>query len=311
MAEEQVADAPVVETGEAPSDWKASLPEDIQNNSLIHNIDSVEGLAKTAIHAQSMVGAEKIAIPGNWANDDDWNGVYTKLGRPEESNGYDLKNPEGVDNVDKDVKGWYQELAHDAGLNNRQAQKIYDAYLAKSAEMAPENTELSEEQREIQKGETELTLKKEWGKAFDDKLDAAKSKTKELIALVAMISFMIIFYQQKANRVLDPLKKLLSKLDFILEKIAKLKAFIYSLYLSFTEGCSNLENSSNDSSIDGLPDPNGPTELQQYLDLLKDQYEDVYNTLLAANNQKAIERIFALKENLEEDYNISFKVINP
>ena len=28
-------------------------------------------------------------------------------------------------------------------------------------------------------------------------------------------------------------------------------------------------------------------------------------------NQKAIERIFALKENLEEDYNISFKVINP
>ena len=148
-------------------------------------------------------------------------------------------------------------------------------------------------------------------KRLSDKLDAAKSKTKELIALVAMISFMIIFYQQKANRVLDPLKKLLSKLDFILEKIAKLKAFIYSLYLSFTEGCSNLENSSNDSSIDGLPDPNGPTELQQYLDLLKDQYEDVYNTLLAANNQKAIERIFALKENLEEDYYISFKVINP
>ena len=173
MAEEQVADAPV-QTGEAPSDWKASLPEDIQNNSLIHNIDSVEGLAKTAIHAQSMVGAEKIAIPGNWANDDDWNGVYTKLGRPESSDGYDLKNPEGVDNIDNDVKGWYQGLAHEAGLNNRQAQKIYDAYIAKSAEMAPENTELSEEQIEIQKGETELTLKKEWGKAFDDKLDAAK-----------------------------------------------------------------------------------------------------------------------------------------
>jgi len=91
MAEEQVADAPVVETGEAPSDWKASLPDDIKNNSLIHNMDDVETLAKTAIHAQSMVGAEKIAIPGNWANDDDWNGVYTKLGRPEAAEGYDLK----------------------------------------------------------------------------------------------------------------------------------------------------------------------------------------------------------------------------
>ena len=173
MAEEQVADAPV-ETGEAPSDWKASLPDDIKNNSLIHNIDDVEALAKTAIHAQSMVGAEKIAIPGNWANDDDWNGVYTKLGKPESADGYDLKTPEGTENVDKDIKGWYQGLAHDIGLNNQQAQKLYDGYLAKSAEMAPESTEITEEDLEIKRGETEITLKKEWGKAFDERMDAAK-----------------------------------------------------------------------------------------------------------------------------------------
>tara|TARA_S200002703_G_scaffold91164_1_gene78625 strand:+ start:406 stop:1251 length:846 start_codon:yes stop_codon:yes gene_type:complete len=174
MAEEQVADAPVVETGEAPSDWKASLPDDIKNNSLIHNMDDVETLAKTAIHAQSMVGAEKIAIPGNWANDDDWNGVYTKLGRPEAAEGYDLKNPEGTEAIDGDIKSWYQDLAHDAGLNNRQAQKIYEAYIAKTGEMAPVNEELSEQDIEIQKSETEVTLKKEWGKAFDQKLDEAK-----------------------------------------------------------------------------------------------------------------------------------------
>ena len=86
------------------------------------------------------------------------------------------------------------------------------------------------------------------------------------------------------------------------------------MYLSFTEGCNNLENAANNSTGNDnnpiIPDPTGPTPLQNYLDLLKDQYEDVYNVLQANNNQKAIERIFAIRENLEEDYNIKFKVIN-
>ena len=97
MAEEQqVAEAPV-ETGQAPSeDWKASLPDDIKGNQLIHNLESVEALAKTAIHAQSMVGADKVPVPGKWANDDDWNSVYTKLGKPENAEGYKLEVKEGT-----------------------------------------------------------------------------------------------------------------------------------------------------------------------------------------------------------------------
>tara|TARA_Y100001972_G_scaffold3770_1_gene4212 strand:+ start:3585 stop:4511 length:927 start_codon:yes stop_codon:yes gene_type:complete len=147
------------------------------------------------------------------------------------------------------------------------------------------------------------------------KLARAYSKVKELTELVAMISFMISFYQQKATRVLDPLKLLLSKLNFIVEEIAKFKAFLHSLFLQFTGECDALQNAANNSTGNSdnsiIPDPTGPTPLQEYLDLLKDQYEDVYNVLLESNNRKAIERIFAIKENLEEDYNISFKVINP
>ena len=174
MAEEQqVAEAPV-ETGQAPSeDWKASLPEDIRDNQLIHNANSIESLAKTAIHAQSMIGADKIAVPGRWANDDDWNNVYTKLGKPEDAQGYKLEVKEGTQ-VDKDIESWYRGLAHKAGLNDRQANTIFQEYMAKEAELKAANAPPSPEDVEIIKGEAEIALKKEWGKAFDTKMNEAK-----------------------------------------------------------------------------------------------------------------------------------------
>jgi len=174
MAEEQqVAEAPV-ETGQAPSeDWKASLPEDIRDNQLIHNANSIESLAKTAIHAQSMIGADKLAIPGKWANDDDWNNVYTKLGKPEDAQGYKLELKEGTQ-VDKDMESWYRGLAHKAGLNDRQANTIFQEYMAKEAELKAANAPPSLEDVEIIKGEAEIALKKEWGKAFDTKMNEAK-----------------------------------------------------------------------------------------------------------------------------------------
>ena len=174
MAEEQqVAEAPV-ETGQAPSeDWKASLPEDIRDNQLIHNANSIESLAKTAIHAQSMIGADKIAVPGRWANDDDWNNVYTKLGKPEDAQGYKLELKEGTQ-VDKDMESWYRGLAHKAGLNDRQANTIFQEYMAKEAELKSANAPPSPEDVEIIKGEAEIALKKEWGKAFDTRMNEAK-----------------------------------------------------------------------------------------------------------------------------------------
>ena len=174
MAEEQqVAEAPV-ETGQAPSeDWKASLPEDIRDNQLIHNANSIESLAKTAIHAQSMIGADKLAIPGKWANEDDWNNVYTKLGKPEDAQGYKLEVKEGTQ-VDKDIESWYRGLAHKAGLNDRQANTIFQEYMAKEAELKAANAPPSPKDVEIIKGEAEIALKKEWGKAFDTKMNEAK-----------------------------------------------------------------------------------------------------------------------------------------
>ena len=89
--------------------------------------------------------------------------------------------------------------------------------------------------------------------------------------------------------------------------------FAYAKVLETEDQCNDLDNTSNSSIGNAnnpiIPDPNGPTELETYMDFLNDNYKDVYDKLQTSKNQKSIKRIVSLKENLEEDYNISFKEV--
>ena len=64
------------------TDWKASLSDEIRNEKSLENISDIESLAKSFVHAQKLVGADKIPVPNKFATEDDWNKVYEKLGRP-------------------------------------------------------------------------------------------------------------------------------------------------------------------------------------------------------------------------------------
>tara|TARA_Y100001938_G_C8031122_1_gene400702 strand:+ start:293 stop:1213 length:921 start_codon:yes stop_codon:yes gene_type:complete len=142
------------------------------------------------------------------------------------------------------------------------------------------------------------------------KRDRAKRKVVALLALATSIPLMVMFYQNEAKKIMNkltPIKDVIIEID---EKITELLLFMVSLLLQYEEGCNDLKNSQNASTGSLIPDPNGSTPLKEYMELLKTQYSDVYNKLQEAGNEKALERIFTIKENLEEDYNISFKIIN-
>jgi hypothetical protein len=145
---------------------------------------------------------------------------------------------------------------------------------------------------------------------IQQKRDIATSKVKEYLALLLALPLMITYYQKKAKKIIAPLDIIKSKLSYIKGEIDKTKAFLYSLKLQYDSACSDLENAPNPSVGPTLPDPTGNTELSDYLSLLQEQYNDVYNTLQQANNEKYLKRVYALKENLEEDFNISFEIKN-
>lgn len=171
MAEaEQVAE--VAETAVATSDgvvsndWKAELPDDLREHPSIAGMQDVASLAKSMVHAQSMVGADKIAVPGKWADDEDWDQVYNKLGRPDTAAEYNLNWQVEDGEADPALTEWFENAAHQVGLNVKQAQALADSYIELTGKDATGQIDL-----EAAKAESTAELQKEYGNAFDDRLN--------------------------------------------------------------------------------------------------------------------------------------------
>jgi hypothetical protein len=175
VSEEQGAVAPV-ETGEAPSDdWRSSLPTELQSDPSLQHIGSVEGMAKSYINAQKMVGAEKLAVPGSWATDEDWDLVYNKLGRPQDPGEYEFSLGE---ETNEEFTDWFRNAAHKSGLSARQVAQIAEAY----QEFSGTTMQQSEAQAESHRDAVETELRQEYGGQFEAKIEAANEMLKEFEA---------------------------------------------------------------------------------------------------------------------------------
>ena len=166
---------PKTETPQATTDWKASLSDEIKSDKSLENIKDIEGLAKSYVHAQKMVGSDKIPVPNKYATEDDWNAVYEKLGRPKTADGYKFDLPQDKQ-VDEASLKEFSNQAHKLGLLPSQAQgvvKFYNDITAKSLQDADSKALAARET-------STKELKQEWGQAFDQKVSQAATLAKSV-----------------------------------------------------------------------------------------------------------------------------------
>ena len=166
---------PVEKTPEVSTDWKANLSDEVRADKSLENIKDIEGLAKSYVHAQKLVGADKIPVPNKYATDKDWDAVYEKLGRPKSADGYkfDLPQDKKVDEVSLKE---FSTQAHKLGLLPGQAQgmvKFYNEMTAKSLQDADGKALAAREA-------SEKTLKQEFGQAYDQKVTQAATLAKSV-----------------------------------------------------------------------------------------------------------------------------------
>ena len=109
------------------TDWKASLSDEIRADKSLENIKDIEGLAKSYVHAQKLVGADKIPVPNKFATDKDWDAVYQKLGRPENPSGYKYDLPEDQ-SINQEALKNFSDQAHKLGLLPGQANGVVKFY---------------------------------------------------------------------------------------------------------------------------------------------------------------------------------------
>ena len=149
--------------------WKEAISEEYRSNPNIEKFTELDALAKSYINAVSMIGTDKIPLPGKSATDEQWNEVYNKLGRPESADKYKLEFKTDVAPVDENVIKGFAQNAHKLGLNNKQAQGILEFYkstLEGSAKEMSVNMETAQ-------ADATNALRSEWGRAYDDNLRKA------------------------------------------------------------------------------------------------------------------------------------------
>jgi len=152
-----------------PATWKETISEEFRTNPNIEKFTEIDALAKSYINAVSMIGQDKVPVPNQNSTEDQWNEVYSKLGRPESPDKYKLEVNSDVVPLDESAVKSFAENAHKLGLNNKQAQGILEYYknsMEGSAQQAQIDTETYQAQAEQE-------LRKEWGRSFDENIKKA------------------------------------------------------------------------------------------------------------------------------------------
>jgi hypothetical protein len=169
---------PVVDNATTPEaggqDWRTGLSEDIRTNPHLETFKTPNDLAKSWINAQRLIGKEKLPVPTDKDGKEIWDTVYARLGRPDDPKGYklpELQKPEGFPEFDaKEMEGLLSK-AHELGLNNKQMGELYKTFM--EGEIARYG-QIKEGQGQS-KLDAETNLRKEWGRAYEEKILKAKA----------------------------------------------------------------------------------------------------------------------------------------
>lgn len=116
-----------------------------------------------------------ILLPGENADEATMNDFYTKLGRPEAADKYDIKLPDGAD-VDEGLLSFGKNLAFKLGLPPKTAQAMVDMWQGFAKENNDQVVKAEREYNDTQVAE----VKTKWGAEFDKNVAAGNRVTKAL-----------------------------------------------------------------------------------------------------------------------------------
>tara|TARA_Y100000004_G_scaffold8086_1_gene9087 strand:+ start:12560 stop:13426 length:867 start_codon:yes stop_codon:yes gene_type:complete len=197
MSEEEVVEATEeVVTEETPTEEENTQPESFVG-SMLNQIEdedvksagfwkNLEGKDATEVgkyikELQSFAG-KKGDIPKSDASEEEWAAFYSKLGRPENIEGYDftvgdefreLVGEDSAPFFEKAVEG-FKEQAYTMGASAEKAEELVDWYLGMVAQEIEEtNAAMKEADEEMDK-----ELRSEWGDSYDGMMNGVISMLK-------------------------------------------------------------------------------------------------------------------------------------
>lgn len=146
--------------------WYSSLNEEYRNHPSIQKFGDVNGLAKSYLSLESLMGSEKIPVPKGEDDVNAWNLYNKAFNIPNSASDYKF-SIEGVETDLPELK----ELAHKYHLSNDVAQELLNAHVQDILDYEG----IKEQEFNQNADEAKRQLKAEWGMKYDENLKAAKT----------------------------------------------------------------------------------------------------------------------------------------
>lgn len=156
-----------VAQGGSGNGFMEMIPEELREHPSLAPIKDVGNLARSYVNAQRLIGSDKVPLPAN-PTDEDLDNIYSKLGRPEEASGYEIATDGNI--ITEEVASAYADVAHKLRLTPEQANGILEYYKGSIGQTEEQMQQFAEQQAE----ETTAELRREWGRAFEDKVALAR-----------------------------------------------------------------------------------------------------------------------------------------
>jgi len=117
--------------GTGPADRRLNItevkvPEKYAKEPWAKEIKSPEDLWEKMAGAQKLLGKDKVVVPGDNATAEEMAAFYTRMGRPETSEGYKFANIEGLDVVERnvDMDNTMKKILFEEGVSKATGERI-------------------------------------------------------------------------------------------------------------------------------------------------------------------------------------------
>jgi hypothetical protein len=175
MAGEEVIEAVALVSaeGELSENWRDALDDDIKDAACLKEVGDFKQLAKDYVHAQKMVGKDKVPLPGEAADDDEWSAFFSQVGKPKTFQDYPYTRPEGVPEEDRTEDKLNAAREKAFAMNWTQWQ--WKQYMKSEDARALDNIETQKAADELEAKKGHEALDKVWGMKKEDRLNAVSN----------------------------------------------------------------------------------------------------------------------------------------
>lgn len=164
----------------AATDWTSTYTEEARGFIQAKGWKDQNEVVNSYVNLEKFVGADPkslLKVPGESADQKDWEPIYDRLGRPKTADGYKLEIPK--ENGSPEFAKAASETFHKLGLSEKQGQELVKWWNQNQETQIKSFGEQKTAQIETQRG----ALKKEWGAAHDQNINAAKRAVGEFVKL--------------------------------------------------------------------------------------------------------------------------------